>query len=185
MKEVIVSRRYAKSVFELALEMKILEQVKADMALIHSVCLSNRDFVYFLKSPVIIPAKKVSILKSLFESKVQELTIRFLVLITKKGRESIIQGIAEQFIILYKEHHNIISAILETAVPIDRQISKKVVQLLEKQTEANIELAEEVKEELIGGFVLNFDDKKYDASIYAEIQELYKEFNVNLFSKEY
>lgn len=185
MKEVIVSKRYAKSLFELAIEMKILEQVKADIELIHSVCLSNKDFVNFLKNPVIIPVKKVSVFKALFEDKVQELTIRFLVLIAKKGREAIIRGIAEQFIVQYKEHHNIISAKLETAIPLDRQISKKVVNLLEEQTKATIDLAEEVKEELIGGFVLRFDDKQYDASISKEIQELYKEFNVNLFSKEF
>lgn len=185
MREVIISSRYAKSLFELSLEMKILEEVKADMEMIHSVCISNRDFVSFLKSPVIRPDKKVSLFNALFEEKVQELTLRFLNLISQKGREAYIRGIAQQFIILYKKHKNIISAKLETAVKLDKDISDKVIGLLKKQTNANIDLVEEVREELIGGFVLSFDDKQYDASIQKEIQQLYKEFDVNLFSKEF
>lgn len=184
MREVIISSRYAKSLFELSLEMKILEEVKTDMEMIQNVCISNRDFVSFLKSPVIRPDKKVSLFNTLFEGKVQELTLRFLNLIAQKGREAFIQGIAKQFIILYKEHKNIISAKLETAVKLDKDISDKVVDLLKKQTNANIDLVEEVREELIGGFVLRFDDKQYDASIQKQIQQLYKEFDVNLVSKK-
>ena len=178
MREVIISSRYAKSLFELSLEMKILEEVKTDMEMIHNVCLSNRDFISFLKSPVIRPDKKVNLFNALFEDEVQELTLRFLNLIAQKGREAFIQGIAQQFIILYKKHNNIVSAKLKTAVKLDKEISDKVVDLLKKQTNANIDLVEEVNEELIGGFVLSFDDKQYDASIQKQIQQLYKEFDV-------
>ena len=42
---------------------------------------------------------------------------------------------------------------------------------------------EEVKEELIGGFIFSYEDKQYDASILKRIKNLRKEFKHNLYIK--
>jgi F-type H+-transporting ATPase subunit delta len=54
---------------------------------------------------------------------------------------------------------------------------------MKHQTEGEIELIEEIKKELIGGFVLSFKDKQYDASILRQIEDLKKEFDINLYIK--
>ena len=54
----IIAERYAKSLFELALETGKLEEVRKDMDLMVDVCLNNRDFRQMLISPVIRPDKK-------------------------------------------------------------------------------------------------------------------------------
>jgi len=183
MKETKVAKRYAKALFELALEMKILDQVMGDARLIYSVCENNRDFVLMLRSPVIKETKKNSVIRSIFGEKIHELTLKFMAIITQNNREGLIQEIASQFLELYKEFNNIISAGIQTAVKIDSETREKVLQVLRDQTKAKIELDETVSEELLGGFVLSFDDKQYDASILRQIKNLRKEFDINLYIK--
>jgi F-type H+-transporting ATPase subunit delta len=74
---------------------------------------------------------------------------------------------------------------LSTAVKLDKEITTKVSDLLSEQTKGEIELSEEVNKDLIGGFVLSYDDKQYDASIKKQIKELQRDFDKNLYIREF
>jgi F-type H+-transporting ATPase subunit delta len=181
----LIAQRYAKSVFDLALELKMEEAVKTDMELVLSVCRSNKDFMLLLTSPVIRTDKKEKILHTLFNDKVCELTMRFLNIITRKKREKYIGNIAEEYIQIYKKFKNIITVRFESAQPISDAIRKKIIRLMEEQTHGTIELIEDVKKELIGGFVLNYEGYKYDASIACQLQKLKKSAaETNLYIRE-
>ena len=65
----------------------------------------------------------------------------------------------------------------------DEKIKREILGLLKERSGSNIELTENVDEELIGGFMLSFDDKQYDASLQRQIKNLKKEFDINLYSK--
>ncbi|MCD4735218.1 MAG: ATP synthase F1 subunit delta [Bacteroidales bacterium] len=181
MKETLISIRYAKALFEFAEEKNLIEELKQDCDLIIEVCSSNKDLVRMLKSPVIKSDKKQSVLTLIFDGKINDLTLRYLLIITQKGREAYLPGISKQFIALYRKHHNIISATLTTVTRADSPIVSRVRDLLKKVTGATIELSQEVNEELLGGFVVSFDDKQYDASLLKQIKNLQKDFNVNLY----
>jgi len=185
MKESKVARRYAKALFELAIEMKLVEQVYADAELIIDVCKNNKEFVVMLRSPVIKDVKKLAIIKDIFEKNLTELTYRFFVVITRNNRESIIQEISEQVVDLYQEYKNIVPVNLTTAIQLDKVTREKILKLLSEKSDATVKLTEEVDEDLIGGFVLEFDDKQFDASIQRQISNLKKEFEVNLYIKGY
>jgi len=183
MRETRVANRYAKALFDLSIELKLLEQTRNDIELLHLVCKQNRDFVLMLKSPVIKETKKQAILKDIFEQKVHALTLKFLMVITQNRREQIIMQIAEQFIKIYKEYKNILPTTLTSAIKLDAETRDKIVQLLGERANAKIELTEKVDDEIIGGFILEFEDKQYDASILRKIKNLRHEFDVNLYIK--
>jgi F-type H+-transporting ATPase subunit delta len=183
MKDIKVARRYAKALFELAIEMKVVEQVYADALLIEDVCERNKDFVLMLHSPIIKDVKKLAILKDIFEKNLNILTYKFLIVITRNKRESIIHDIAEQLVVLYQEFKNIVPVKLTTAIKLDATSKGKILKLLSEKSDATFELTEEVDENVIGGFVLEFDDKQFDASILRQIVNLKKEFEVNLYIK--
>lgn len=183
MRESKVARRYAKALFELAIEMKLVEQVYADAELIIDVCKENKEFVVMLRSPVIKDVKKLAIIKAIFEKNLNKLTYKFLVIITRNKRESIIQVISEELIEIYQEYKNIVPVNLSTAIKLDEVTKGKILKLLSEKSDATVKLTEEVDEDLIGGFVLDFDDKQFDASIQRQIKKLKKEFEVNLYIK--
>jgi len=183
MRQTRISVRYAKALFDLTIEQKLLEKVKTDMELIISVCKENKDFRLLLQSPIINSKKKISIIKALFEKHMQKISLKFLVIITNKRREIYIESIAKEFIKLFKEYKNITTTFFKTAVKIDTNSRNKILNIMKQQTGGEIELIEEVKKELLGGFVLDYGDKKYDASILKQLEDLKKEFNINLYQK--
>ncbi len=183
MREIKVAHRYAKALFELAIEMNNVEVVLKDAELIRKVCRENREFLLMLRSPVVKENIKVNVIREIFSKHIHEITYKFLVIITRNRREELIPEIAEELIAIYKEFKNIVPATITTATGLDNETKEKILALLRKHTNAEIELTEEIRDEIIGGFVLTFRDKQYDASIRRMIQNLHKEFDVNLYIK--
>lgn len=56
---------------------------------------------------------------------------------------------------------------------------------LKEATKMNIELTEKVNEEIIGGFVIDFQDYQYDASIINQLNKLKKGFSENLYEIQF
>jgi F-type H+-transporting ATPase subunit delta len=183
MNETKIANRYAKALFDLALEMGLVEKVRVDAQLLHEVCNSNKDFVFMLRSPVIKADKKISVIKEIFGKHLQVITLNFMTIITRNRREQLIPEIFVQLIEIYKIYKNIITVEITTAVQIDEVLSSEILTLLEKRADATVELKEKVNEEIIGGFVLAYDDKQYDASILRQIKNLRREFDINLYIK--
>ena len=183
MREVKVANRYARALFELAIELNAMEEVKKDAELISTVCNENRDFLLMLRSPVVKEKVKIKVIREIFEKHVHEITIKFLIIITRNKREYLIPEISDHLVIIYKEYNNIVPATITTASALDAESRDKILGLLKKHTKAEIELTEELEEELIGGFILSFSNKQFDVSIRKKIQNLNKEFDINLYIK--
>ena len=183
MKDSRINNRYAKALFDLALEQGFLDDAYNDMRIVKNVCSSNRDFELLLSSPIIKTDKKQSVIKEIFGNQLQQVSLSFLLLITKKRREINLKTIAISFIDFYKEYKNIKIAHLKTAIEIDNETRNQFISILKQQSKKEIELEEEVNSRLIGGFVVTIDDKQADSSISTKIQKLKKEFNVNIYEK--
>lgn len=180
-----VSIRFAKSLFDLAIEQGQLDAVMNDMKLIAETARENRDLVILFNSPVINTDKKKGILEEIFKAKISALTLAFINIILTKRREHYIPDIAADFVAMYKNKNGIQTATLTTAVAVDDENRAKIMALVKKHTGREVELKEQVDENLIGGFILRFGDNQIDTSIAGKIRELNKEFDKNLYVKEY
>lgn len=183
MNELKIAGRYAKALFDFAKEKNIIESVKTDIMIISDVCRMSRDFILFLRTPVIKESKKVAVIRALFEGKIQETMLIFLNTITKNRRENLIPVIAKEFIEIYKAHKNIITAEITTATNLSNEVRDKIVGIIKKATRSEVELIHKTDDSIIGGFILAFKDKQYDASLLRQIQNLRQEFNINLYVK--
>lgn len=181
----LLSKRYAQALFDLAVELNILEKVESDLRLIGKVFAENRVLRVIIANPVIDGYKKSKILNQLFEGNVQELTIKFLQLITAKGREKYIQYISEAFNEIYLQFKNILPVKITTAQKAEKVVADDISIKLHKATNMNIELTEKVDIDIIGGFVVNFQDYRYDASIINQLNKLKKMFSENLYETQF
>lgn len=177
----IVASRYAKSLIDLAVETKQLEEVANDMRLIKKVCKENKEFVILLESPVVKTDKKMAIFKSVFGGKISETTSAFLDLIARKRREGYIDDIAYAFDEQYKLFRNITTAVITTATSLDAATKSKVIDIVKKSATGEVELIEKIDKSLIGGFVLTVNDKQVDTSIKRKLNDLRKNFSTNLY----
>lgn len=177
-----IASRYAKSLIDLSIEKGSLEEVYKDMQYLSAVTKSNRDFVNLLKSPIITPDKKQSIIEAITNGKVTELTVAFNRLLIRKGREANLPEIADSFIAQYKQHKQIFTVNLTTASPISEELKQEIVNRVKSTSDMkNIDLTTSVNEDLIGGFVLQAGDQLVDASIAYDLNAIKKQFLNNDF----
>lgn len=180
-----VATRYAKSLFDLALEKGEIEKVCADMKLVQQVCSTSPDFVAMLTSPIIKTDKKQAIIHSVFDKQLSKVSLAFVDIIVKKKREMFLPEIAEAFAVKYKEHKKILTAVITTAFGIDETLRKQVIEVIKGATKSEIELVEKVDTTLIGGFIVRVGDKQDDTSIRTKIMKLSRIFKENPYIKEF
>lgn len=180
----LVAERYAKALFELAIEKKQEDAIYADARELVAVCKENKQFVFVLKSPVIGEDKKEKILKDLFEGRFNTMTIKFLLILVRKNREMIIPEIASNLISQYKEYKKILPVVLTTAIPVTEAIRNRATTIMKDYTKWQVELIQKINPDIIGGFILNWGDMQYDASIYYQIERMRRgTARVNLYKK--
>ena len=184
-KQKAIARPYAAALFEVAEENGLTEQVYQDILLIHDVIRQNPEFRKVLDSPVIPPDKKRNVFLGVFRDKIQTLSLDFILLVTRKGREDMISAISDAFLALYRDHNHIHEVTVRTAAPLNAANRNKVIRVMESLLKGTIDLKEEIDPELVGGYQLLFEDLMYDESLSRHIRTLKKEFRENLFVKQF
>ena len=173
-----IASRYAKSLMDLAAEQGKFDKVVEDMTFFAEVA-KLKDVAVLLKSPIINGDKKGKVLDAIFSGKVDPLTHSFIDIIIRKGREAYLGEIANEVINQYRiiKGISIVEVVsAETLSPETMEsIRKKLVE--SKLTHGNIEFKTSVDPTLIGGFVISFEDKLYDASVRHQLDLLRKQFS--------
>jgi len=177
-----IASRYAKSLIDLAISQNKLDRVYDDISMFAEAT-KSRDLALLLKSPIVNADKKEKTLDAIFQGKVDPLTTSFLHIIIRKGRESQLAEISQEFINQYRELKGISIVNIISTEPLSEATLSAIKQKLisSKMTRGNIQFNTSIDKSLIGGFVISFEDKLYDASIRHQLEELRKKFN----SKEY
>lgn len=167
-----VAVRYAKSLVMLAQEKGLLEAVKDDMMMIRDTCQQSRDLRMLLSSPIVTNDKKLKVLKALFGAKISELTSAFLDILSRKNRENILPDVSKDVIRQYNIIKGIQLAQVTTAFPLDAALRKRFIEIVKEVTGKEVELVEEVKESIIGGFLLTVGDQQLDDTIATKLKKL-------------
>ena len=177
-----IASRYAKSLLDLAVEQNKVERVLDDIQAFKEA-VKNRDFYLMLKSPIINAAKKTQVTKQIFGDKFDELTMAFVNILFTKGREAYLPEISQEFIDQYKKLRHISTVRVTSASPLSEDALAALRKKLEEspETDEKVEIITKVDPELIGGLVIEFADKVYDASVAHKLDQLKKDFVDNLY----
>lgn len=180
MAESRAAHRYAKALLDLAVEKDIVEQVHTDMQLLANTCEENRNLVNMLQSPIVAHYKKFAVLRDIFKSRVSPVSFSVFEIITRKNREEILFDVAKEFHSLYNEYKGIQVAQVITTIPIDEALRSQLKAIVQKASgKEQVELKEKIDPNLIGGFVLQIDDKLIDESVKGKLQALKHQFSKN------
>ena len=174
-----IAARYAKALIDLARERDVLDPVMEDISAFSEMCSQSRDLQLLLESPIVDSSKKKNVFKRLFEGKVNEVTYAFFGIILRKRREEYLQQIAHEFENQFREIRRIAAVGLTTASELDENQLEQISDMIAKSgmTYENVELTSKVDESIIGGFIIEFEDKLYDASVAHQLDEVRKAFS--------
>lgn len=171
MKSTKAASRYAKALLELAIEKNKIDQVTSDISTLLQANNETKEFQLFLDSPVINAEKKNSIFRVLFP-KFDEITVLFIELITKNGREAMIPHIAESFESQLKTYKGIFPITLISAQLLDASTKAVIIAKVQAIISGKLEVTEEIDTTLIGGFVVKMGDNRIDASVSNQLKNL-------------
>jgi len=172
-----VAGRYAKALLDLAKERSEKDGVFNDMAYVHQAIEQTKELDLLLKSPIISQNKKASIFSALFEPKISKMSFEFLALVLKKRREADIGNIAYSYMQQYYNQNKVTEVKLASAKALTASNVDEIITKLKKQaglTEVNVEQV--INEDLIGGFVVEYDGKVLDASVKNSLNKIKKRF---------
>ncbi len=169
-----LATRYAKSLLDLAVERNSLDAVLQDMQLLNSICEASHDFAVMLRSPVISGDKKLAVVFEVLKKyTINEMTTAFIQLLVVKGRELNLPEIAQAFITQYNVAKNIRTVTLTTASAMDDAVKATIVgKIAGYMPKDTVNLKTAVDESLIGGFVLEVEDRLYDASVKKSLNDI-------------
>ena len=181
----LLVRRYAKALFDFAKQNGSEDRVLDDLRLIDETKNENRELRAVMMGSVISSEQKANIIRKLFGQHICAQTMQFAEMLISKRRESVMDGILEQYVSIYNEEKNINVVTITSVVPLNQKTQDNIVALFRAKTEitGEIQIKNEIDKGLIGGVVVNYLDYRYDASIRSIIAKMRKTFEENLYVK--
>lgn len=172
-----LAARYAKSLLDIGVESNTLENLREDVVFFRQVIAGNPDLKALLRSPIIKADKKQAVLQQICQGRVSHTMQLFLQLLTSKGREKVFPEILSAFMDQYNELKGIHHVKITTAQPLSEAMQAELLNKFKKDTGIeHVELETVVKENIIGGFILDYDNKVVDASIARDLRDIRRQF---------
>ena len=179
MNESRIAVRYARALFQSALDKGIIDKVNDDMITVDALC-RMEEIKDLINSPIIKPSKKQEVFSKLLAGSVENITLSTVALIIRNGRERFIPAITRVVRSEIMKSRGITETHLTTAVPADDSIKKSVAELVAALFKTKVELKEAVDKEIIGGFILRIDDSYFDASIRNKLRKIRTELSAGM-----
>lgn len=168
----VISVRYARALLKSSVEQGIEDRVYREMLTIARSYIMVPELKHTLDNPMLAPDKKRQLLLTAAGTEVSDLTDKFVGLVLKEGRENIMQFMANSFVTLYRQHKNVINGKLVTAAPVSAVAEERMKQMVMKNANGTVEFETEVNPEIIGGFILEYDTYRMDASVKTKLNSI-------------
>lgn len=168
----VISVRYARALLKSATELKIEDKVYQEMQTLSQSFLKVPDLRFTIDNPMLAKSQKEKLLVTASGGDISPLTKRFIALVLAEDRESTIHFMAASYVTLYRKQNNITRGRLITAVPVTPEIERKMRSKVESRTNGTVEFQTEVRPEIIGGYILEYDTYRLDASIQNQLRNI-------------
>ena len=168
----VISVRYARALLKSATDQKMEDNVYAEMQLLAKSYIEVPQLRQTIDNPMLSKDKKEALLMTAVGSNASDLAKAFIRLVLKEGRESVMQFMANSYVTLYRQQKNIIRGRLTTAARVSPATEQKMRQMVENKTNGTVEFETEVNPDIIGGFILEYDTYRMDASVQSRLRDI-------------
>ena len=168
----VISVRYARALLKSATEQKLDEAVYQEMQLLAKSYIEVPQLRQTIDNPMLSKDKKEALLLTAVGGQPTDLTRAFIALVLKEDREPVMQFIANSYVTLYRQQKNVIRGRLITAARVSAQTEQRMRQMVESKTNGTVEFETEVNPEIIGGFILEYDTYRMDASVKSKLNSI-------------
>lgn len=168
----LLSKRYAKALYLLSVEKGVQTAVyEQSKALVH-IFADHNDFFKVLDNPVLSKKQKTEFIFSFLDQASESVLKSFIRMVVTNRREQFLKVILLSYLDIYRNEHDIFSGKLIVASDVNTELEKKLISVIENKTKGVVEIEKNVRPEIIGGFILEVDNTRWDASVSGQLRVL-------------
>lgn len=164
------AKRYAKALFELAQEKNQVDEIHRDFKNFLALLEDNSDLQSFLLLP--LDQERQRIISDLLKNYFTEMFFNFLLVVLKNKRSQLFEQIFEEFEKRIDALKNRLCAVAITAVPLPADTLAQMTRDIASHLNADVRLDNKVDPSIIGGIILRFDDKMFNASLSQQFKKM-------------
>lgn len=161
----VISVRYARALLKGSTDAQLEDTVYREMQTLALSYIKVPELRFTIDNPLLSKDSKEQLFIAAAGGSPCSLTKAFIRLVLKEDRESVMQFMANSYITLYRKQKNVIRGKLTTAVAVTPATEQKMRQMVEGKTNGTVEFETEVNPDIIGGFILEYDTYRMDASV--------------------
>jgi F-type H+-transporting ATPase subunit delta len=155
---------YAKALYELSEQSKIVEEVKSEMELLEAIIAQDSGFLNIMVSPQFSSDYKQSLMHKIFAG-LNELTFNFLLTVDKHNRMMFLSQIINCFDGIWEAHHGFSVVELTLTENLNEDELRNASEAIANAMRKKVILKLNVKPSIVGGAVIKYGDSMIDNSV--------------------
>ena len=172
MNEGLISRRYAKAIYEHAYEMGEETLLYHRMQMFQAIWERLPDLQNSMKSPVVSVEQKNKLLKTATGKHPEQSYLDFIDLVVANHRIDSIFMIALSYQMIYR-HKKMINVVhLISAKRLSKEALDRIRCFTEHKTHGKVEFSNHIDPSIDGGFIYQLNDWRIDASIKGQLERI-------------
>lgn len=179
MNDSLISRRYAKAIIEYATELGEEQALYESMRVLAQNFAAIPELTHTLANPMIATAEKQRLIQSAGGVGAQRSYDAFVRVVLDNRREKLILNIAMAYIRLYRSVNNISVISLTSARPMSHGVYARISQDITSRTRGTAEIEVHIDDSLGGGFILQINDLRLDASVRGQLEKIKRQMMNN------
>ena len=170
-----ISVRYARTLFSYA------KKEKEEIIVYKQLCLLTDSFSgyqqqlnYALTSPAVKTKEKIKLLETACGENISKCLSRFMEFLVENKREEYIYVISLVYQDLYRKENNVLKSDITSATLLSSDSIEKINKFISTTFNSTVEMNTTVNPNLIGGFIIDIQQNRLDASISGKLTSLKK-----------
>ena len=165
--------RYATAAFELALEQKKVDSLKADLDRFDALVAEHGDLARLVHSPVFTAKEQVAALAAVLDkARIGGLAANFLLLVASNRRLFAVRQIIKAFRALVARHKGEVTAEVTVAEKLNERHLDALKTALKGVTGKDVDLAVKVDSSIIGGLIVKLGSRMVDTSLKTKLNSI-------------
>ena len=168
-----ISVRYARALFQLAQEQGCEDAVYDGLTrFARNYLLAIGQFNEVLADPIVAQEEKVKLMEMAVGEPLHDTLKQFIAFVAEQKREDKMFFIAMKYMEMYREKHSILSTHVTTATELPEATYNKIKAFIKQTFDAEAEIDVRIDPSLIGGFILDIENTRMDASVAGQLNAL-------------
>ena len=172
-----IARLYGGSMYDLAAEEQLTDTVMEQMQEIRQLFRENTDYVKLLSEPSIPKEERTGLLENAFGTEAERYLVNFLKLLCERGILGEYAGCCEEYTRRYNADHNIVPAVVTSAVTLTEAQMAALKEKLEKISGKSVTLTQKKDPTVLAGLKVELEGKQLDGTVKSRLDGLSRKLN--------